>query len=145
MMTYSELRGIEAEARLAQNGGTGTSAAGYAAYQEMIAANMKKVGVEATDIDKFLKDSRIDVGASKMTAKQIITEKFKSMLLIGDIWTDIRKYDYLDFPMPTNPNPDLQGKRIQRMKYPDSEITRNSKTVLANQKDPQVAMWLFNK
>jgi hypothetical protein len=29
------------------------------------------------------------------------------MLLIGDIWTDIRKYDYLDFPMPTNANPDL--------------------------------------
>ncbi|GGH38318.1 hypothetical protein GCM10007423_31950 [Dyadobacter endophyticus] len=145
MMTYSELKGIEAEARLAQHGGTGTSAAGYAAYQEMMSANMKKVGVEGAEIDKFLKDTRINVGASKLTAKQIITEKFKSMLLIGDIWTDIRKYDYLDFPMPANPNPDLQGKRIQRMKYPDSEITRNSKTVLANQKDPGVAMWLITK
>ena len=145
MMTYSELKGIEAEARLAQHGGAGTSAAGYAAYQEMMSANMKKVGVEGTEIDKFLKDTRINVGASKLTAKQIVTEKFKSMLLIGDIWTDIRKYDYLDFPMPANPNPDLQGKRIQRMKYPDSEITRNSKTVLANQKDPEVAMWLITK
>ncbi|OJV16660.1 MAG: hypothetical protein BGO21_27710 [Dyadobacter sp. 50-39] len=145
MMTYSELKAIEAEARLVQNGGAGTSAAGYAAYQEMISANMKKVGVETADIANFLKDPRIDVGAAKLTAKQIITEKFKSMLLIGDIWTDIRKYAYLDFPMPTNPNPDLQGKRIQRMKYPDSEITRNSKTVLANQKDPQVNMWLMNQ
>lgn len=145
MMTYSELKGIEAEARLAGNAGGGTSAAGYAAYQEMISANMKKVGVEQADIDKFLKDVKIDVGASRLTAKQIVTEKFKSMLLIGDIWTDIRKYDYLDFPMPANPNPDLQGKRIQRMKYPDSEITRNSKTVLANQKDPEVLMWLMNK
>jgi len=145
MMTYSELKGIEAEARLAQHAGAGTSAAGYAAYQEMISANMKKVGVEAADIDKFLKDPKIDIGASKLTAEQIVTEKFKSMLLIGDTWTDIRKYDYLDFPMPTNPNPDLQGKRIQRMKYPDSEITRNSKTVLANQKDPEVTMWLITK
>ncbi|SEI43557.1 Starch-binding associating with outer membrane [Dyadobacter sp. SG02] len=145
MMTYSELKGIEAEARLAQNAGGGTSAAGYAAYQEMISANMKKVGVEQTDIDKFLKDPKVDTGASKLTAKQIVTEKFKSMLLIGDAWTDIRKYDYFDFPMPTNPNPDLQGKRIQRMKYPDTEITRNSKTVLANQKDPEVSMWLINK
>jgi hypothetical protein len=145
MMPYSELKAIEAEARLVQHGGTGTSAEGYAAYQEMISANMKKVGVSDADIDLFLKDTKINVGASKLTAKQIITEKFKSMLLVGDIWTDIRKYDYLDFPMPTSPNPDLQGKRIQRMKYPDSEITRNSKTVLANQKDPQVAMWLINK
>lgn len=145
MMSYSELKGIEAEARLALHGGAGTSAAGYAAYLEMISANMKKVGAEEAGIDQFLKDTRINVGASKLTAEQIITEKFKSMLLIGDIWTDIRKYDYLDFPMPTNPNPDLQGQRIQRMKYPDSEITRNSKTVLANQKDPETAMWLIKK
>ncbi|WP_342087034.1 SusD/RagB family nutrient-binding outer membrane lipoprotein [Dyadobacter sp. OTU695] len=145
MMSYSELRGIEAEARLIQHGGTGTSAAGYTAYLEMISANMKKVGVEEADIDQFLKDARINVGASKLTAQHIIKEKFKSMLLVGDIWTDVRKYDYLDFPMPANPNPDLQGKRIQRMKYPDSEITRNSKTVLANQKDPEATMWLINK
>lgn len=145
MMSYSELKGIEAEARLIQHGGTGTSAAGYAAYLEMISANMKKVGVEEADTDQFLKDARINVGASKLTAQHIIKEKFKSMLLVGDIWTDVRKYDYLDFPMPSNPNPDLQGKRIQRMKYPDSEITRNSKTVLANQKDPEVTMWLINK
>lgn len=145
MMTYSELKGVEAEARMAQQGGGGTSAAGYAAYQEMISANMKKVGVEQVDIDQFLKDPRVDPGAAKLTAKQILTEKFKSMLLIGDTWTDIRKFDYLDFPMPTNVNPDLQGQRIQRMKYPDTEITRNSKTVLANQKDPEVKMWLINK
>ncbi|MCF0073258.1 SusD/RagB family nutrient-binding outer membrane lipoprotein [Dyadobacter sp. CY261] len=145
MMTYSELKGIEAEARLMQKGGTGTSAEGYAAYQAMITANMRKVGVADAEIDVFLKDAKVNVGASKLTAKHIITEKFKSMLLIGDVWTDIRKYNYLDFPMPTNVNPDLQGKRIQRMKYPDSEITRNSKTVLANQKDPEVTMWLINK
>ncbi|WP_353721555.1 SusD/RagB family nutrient-binding outer membrane lipoprotein [Dyadobacter sp. 676] len=145
MMTYSELKGIEAEARLVRHGGAGTSGEGYAAYREMISANMKKVGVADADIDAFLKNSKIDIGASKLTAEQIIREKFKSMLLIGDIWTDIRKYNYLDFPMPANPNPDLHGQRIQRMKYPDSEITRNSKAVLANQKAPEAAMWLIEK
>ncbi|MGV3600687.1 MAG: SusD/RagB family nutrient-binding outer membrane lipoprotein [Dyadobacter fermentans] len=145
MMTYSELKGIEAEARMALHGGTGTSAEGYAAYQAMLAANMEKVGVEAADMEKFMKDPKVNVGAAKLRAEQIIREKFKSMLLIGDIWTDIRKYDYLDFPMPVGVNPDLDGQRIQRMKYPDSEITRNSKTVLANQKDPEVRMWLIGK
>jgi hypothetical protein len=31
------------------------------------------------------------------------------------------------------------------MKYPDSEITRNSKTVQANQKDPETPMWSLSK
>lgn len=146
MMTYSELKAIEAEARFILNGAaTGTTPEGYEAYRQMISSNMKKVGVAEADITAFLNDPKINVGAAKLTLKHIITEKFKSMLLIGDIWTDIRKYDYLDFPMPASVNPDLQGKRIQRMKYPESEITRNSKTVLANQKDPGTMMWLTTK
>jgi hypothetical protein len=149
MMPYSELAAIEAEARFLLNGGTatsaGTTAAGYGAYLEMITSNMKKVGVSDAEIAAYIAAAPVNVGAAKLTLKHIITEKFKAMLLIGDIWTDIRKYDYLDFPMPTNVNPDLQGNRIQRMRYPDSEITRNSKTVAANQKDPEVPMWWRTK
>jgi hypothetical protein len=146
MMAYSELKGIEAEARFILNGGaTGTTPVGYEAYRQMISSNMKKVGVADADITTYLNDPKINVGAATLTLNHIITEKFKSMLLIGDIWTDIRKYDYLDFPMPASVNPDLQGKRIQRMKYPESEITRNSKTVLANQKDPGTMMWVTTK
>ncbi|MCE7058947.1 SusD/RagB family nutrient-binding outer membrane lipoprotein [Dyadobacter sp. CY343] len=149
MMTYSETAGIKAEALFLLNGGTatsaGTSAAGYGAYLEMISSNMKKVGVTDADIAKYLASAPVNVGAAKLTAKHIIIEKFKSMLLIGDIWTDVRKYNYLDFPMPSNVNPDLAGNRIQRMRYPDSEITRNSKTVQANQKDPEVPMWWVSK
>ncbi|KAA0989506.1 SusD/RagB family nutrient-binding outer membrane lipoprotein [Dyadobacter aurulentus] len=149
MMTYSETAAIKAEALFLLNGGTptstGTSAAGYGAYLEMISSNMKKVGVTDADIAKYLAAAPVNVSAAKLTAKHIITEKFKSMLLIGDIWTDIRKYSYLDFPMPVKPNPDLGGSRIQRMRYPDSEITRNSKTVQANQKDPEMPMWWMSK
>ncbi|WP_229206706.1 SusD/RagB family nutrient-binding outer membrane lipoprotein [Dyadobacter crusticola] len=149
MMPYSELAAIEAEARFLLNGGSetsaGTTAQGYGAYLEMITSNMQKVGVSNADIATYIASAPVNPGAGKLTLKHIITEKFKAMLLIGDIWTDIRKYDYLDFPMPTNVNPDLQGSRIQRMRYPDSEITRNSKSVEANQKDPAVPMWLFTK
>jgi hypothetical protein len=143
MMTFSETKAIEAEARFLLAGSSNADA--YAAYLELIRSNMKKVGVADADIETYLKAPVVNVGVSKLTLKNIITEKFKSMLLIGDIWTDIRKYDYLDFPMPTNANPDLGGKRIQRMKYPDSEITRNSKTVQANQKDPETPMWSLSK
>ncbi|NIJ51906.1 SusD/RagB family nutrient-binding outer membrane lipoprotein [Dyadobacter arcticus] len=149
MMTYSEVKAIEAEARFLLNGGTatsaGTTAQAYTAYQEIISNNMKKVGVTEADIAAYLAAAPVNVGLGKLTLKHIITEKFKSMLLIGDIWTDIRKYNYLDFPMPSNVNPDLQGKRIQRMKYPDSEVTRNSKTVQANQKNPEIPMWFLVK
>jgi hypothetical protein len=143
MVTYSEIKAIEAEAKFILNGSANAEV--YAAYQELISSNMAKVGVADADIQVYLKAPVVNVGVSKLTLKHIITEKFKSMLLIGDIWTDVRKYNYLDFPMPTNVNPDLQGNRIQRMKYPDSEITRNSKTVQANQKDPEVPMWILAK
>lgn len=148
-MTYSETKAIEAEARFLINGGNassvGTTAEAYNAYKAIASENMKKLGVTEADINVYLKAASVDVGATKLTMKHVIQEKFKSMLLIGDIWTDIRKYDYLDFQMPAKPNPDLQGKRIQRMKYPDTEITRNSKTVLENQKDPEVSMWMYTK
>lgn len=149
MATYSEMKAVEAEARFLANGGTmssvGSTPAAFAAYQEMISSNMKKVGVVDKDIAAFLAVPAIGADASKLTLKQIIQEKYKSMLLIGDIWTDIRKYEYLDFQMPQNVNPDLKGLRIQRMKYPDTEETRNSKTVNENRKAPEVKMWMLSK
>jgi hypothetical protein len=149
MMTYSELKAIEAEALFLLNGGsatsTGSTAQAYSAYLESISSNMKKVGVADADVALYLGAAPVNVSAARLTLKHIITEKFKSMLLIGDVWTDIRKYSYLDFPMPANVNPDLQGNRIQRMKYPDSELTRNSKAVQANQKDPETRMWFLGK
>src|SRR5690606_5123665 len=131
MMTYSELKAIEAEALFLLNGGsatsTGSTAQAYSAYLESISSNMKKVGVADADVALYLAAAPVNVSAARLTLKHIITEKFKSMLLIGDVWTDIRKYNYLDFPMPADVNPDLQANRIQRMNYPDSELTRNSK------------------
>ncbi|UTA69530.1 SusD/RagB family nutrient-binding outer membrane lipoprotein [Emticicia sp. 21SJ11W-3] len=149
MMTYAEVKAIEAEARFLANGGsissTGTTTDAYNAYLAIARANMQKLGVSSANIDTYLSAPVVNVGAANLTLTHIIREKYKAMFLIGDIWTDVRKYNYLDFPMPLNLNPDLNGQRIQRMKYPSSELTRNAKNAEANLKQPGVKMWLFNK
>ncbi len=149
MVTYSETKALEAEAKFLLNSGTisskGTTAEAYSAYLEIARSNMQKLGVSNDNINAYLNSPLINIGAAELTLKRIILEKYKAQFLIGDIWTDIRKYNYLDFPMPNNANPELEGKRIQRMKYPASESTRNSKNVEANFKDPEASMWLFTK
>lgn len=149
MMTFAETKAIEAEARFLANGGsissTGSTSDAYAAYLEIAKANMQKVGVTTGNADKYLAATDVAVGASKLTLLNIMREKYKAMFLIGDIWTDLRRYNYLDLPLPSNINPDIAGKRIQRMKYPSSELTRNVKNAESNLKRPEVSMWMFTK
>lgn len=149
MMTFAEVKAIEAEARFLANGGsltsTGTTNEGYTAYIDIVRANMEKLGVSPQNFDTYVSSPAVGVGQANLTLLHIIREKYKAMFLIGDIWTDVRKYNYLDFPMPLNINPDLAGQRIQRMKYPSSELTRNAKNAEANLKQPGIKMWVFNK
>lgn len=149
MVTYSEAKAIEAEARFILNGGTvtskGTTAPGYDAYLEIIKANMKNVGVSDADMIAYTSNARINVGAANLTLSQILAEKNKAMFLIGDIWTDFRRYDYLNMPVPANLNVDLQGKFIQRFNYPTSETTRNSDVAKQNIKPLNEKMWMFTK
>lgn len=149
MMTYAEVKAIEAEARFLANGGsltsTGTTTDAYNAYLDIARANMQKLGVTTEAANTYLTDAAVSVGATNLTLLHIMHEKYKAMFLIGDIWTDVRKYNYLDFPMPLNANPDLNGQRIQRMKYPSSELTRNAANAEANLKQPGVKMWVFTK
>jgi hypothetical protein len=148
-MTYSEVKAIEAEALFLLNDGTitskGATEASYKAYLDIARVNMLKLGIAEVDITKYLSASSVNVGAANLRLLDILNEKYKSMFLIGDIWTDLRKYDYWDFPLPLNINTDLAGKRIQRMKYPSSELTRNTANAETNQKAPAVPMWMFSK
>jgi hypothetical protein len=149
MVTYSEAKALEAEARFLLHGGslssTGSTEEAYAAYLEIAATNMKKLGVGDMDRSTYLEAPEVAVMPSGLTLMHIMKEKFKAMFLIGDSWTDIRRYNYLDFPMPLNVNPELGGQRIQRLVYPLSETTRNSDNVAANSKEPQQLMWLMTK
>lgn len=147
MITYSECKFIEAEARILQNGGTPTPEA-YAAYQEGIRANMTKIGVAAANINTFLNHPNIGVGAANLTLRHIITEKYKALFLNPEAWNDLRRYDYRSdilpgLALPANHNPDLGGQWIQRGHYPDSEAARNADNVARNTKDLNIKMWIF--
>ncbi len=147
MITYSECKFIEAEARMLQNGGSPTPEA-YAAYQEGIRANMLKIGVSTTDISAFLSHPNIDVGAGNLTLSHVITEKYKALFLNPEAWNDLRRYDYRSdilpgLALPENHNPDLGGQWIQRGHYPDSEAARNADNVARNTKDLTAKMWIF--
>ncbi len=149
MVTFAEVKAIEAEARFIMNNGTiatkGSTQDAYNAYLDIARANMQKLGISIESINSYLAHPSINIGAAELTLSRIILEKYKAMFLMGDIWTDVRKYNYLDFPMPNNVNPELEGKRMQRMKYPSSELTRNSKNAEANFKEPGTSMWIFTK
>ncbi len=147
MVTYAETKAIEAEARFVAGGGTrtskGTTALGYDAYLEIAKANMSRLGVTDANATKYLTDKLVAVGNANVTLEAIMREKYKAMFLMGDIWTDFRRYDYLSLPYPENPNLDLKGKTIQRMVYPLSESTRNAAVYKNNFKDMAEPMWMF--
>lgn len=149
MATYAEAKAIEAEARFILNGGTasstGSNQAAYDAYLEIARSNMAKLGVTAAASAAYLAQASVAVTPARLTMAQIMGEKYKAMFLIGDIWTDYRRYDYLGLTLPEAQflNPDLNGKWIQRMRYPISESTRNSVVAKANFKTPAEPMWMF--
>lgn len=124
LITYSELKFIEAEASLADN----KPANAYAAYLEGIQANMKKVGVAAGDMADYLSDSSVAVGASGLTLETIFKEKYVALFLHPESWVDVRRndYDYKDFTPPVGMNSDLGGEFSRRIDYPDNERQRNS-------------------
>ncbi len=146
-VTFSEAKAIEAEARFILNGGnlntTGTNQAAYDAYLAIAQSNMRKLGVTAANIDAYTSQAGIAVTPSKLKLENILAEKFKSMFLNGDIWSDIRRYDYAMLTLPEQHNVELKGLWIQRMRYPVSEQTRNSDNTKTNFKAATDVMWAF--
>lgn len=151
--TFSEAKFIEAEARFIANGGTttskGTTAQAYAAWQEGTRANMLKIGVTAANASAFLDNALVNIGAANLTLANIMTDKYESLFLHPEVWTDMRRYGYSNdvyrgLNLPENLSPDLQGRWIQRMSYPSSETSRNTEVARANTKAINLAMWMFS-
>lgn len=149
MVTYSEAKAIEAEARFILNGGNQTSIGStkqvYDLYLDIARTNMAKMGVSEANINAYLSNPVVAVTPENLKMEHILTEKYKSMFLIGDIWTDYRRYDYMGLNLPEQQvhNVELKGQWIQRMRYPISESTRNSNATKANYKEPFTKMWMF--
>ena len=75
ILSYSEAKFIEAEAKFILAGGsatsTGSNAAAYASYKAGISANMDKLQVAVSDKANYLADTSIDLGITNLKLKDI--------------------------------------------------------------------------
>lgn len=151
IMTFTETKFIEAEARFLAGGGnatsTGTTAEARTALIDAITANMTKMGIPASSIATYT--AQIPPAAN-LRLSNIMLEKHRAMLLNAEVWTDMRRWAYnpaiyTGLTLPMNHNPDLAGRWIQRAIYPLSEVTRNPTTFAQNWQSvatfPSQPMW----
>jgi len=127
IITYSEVKFLEAEARFRKGGDL---PAAYAAYLEGIRANMNKVGVSAVNRDAYVNHASVSVGSANLTLALILKEKYKSIFLNPETWNDARRNNYLyqGFSLPLNA---ALPSYIRRLDYPSVELTRNGSNVPA--------------
>lgn len=127
IITYAELKLIEAEAALRSN----QRPRAYAAYLEAIRAHMAKLGVSGADAEAYVAAPSVSVGASALGLDDVFREKYKVMFLNPEAWVDARRYDYQyeAFTMPVN---SVLPTFIRRIDYPDTEYTRNRGSIPAD-------------
>jgi hypothetical protein len=145
-MTYSELKFIEAEARLR----SGDKSGALAAYEEGIRANMRKLGVASDEIDAFWQ-AVVDNGVSNhfdnLTSglSHIMRQKYITQVFNPETWVDMRRMDFSQdiygpsFTRPSNLNP-LFGPNewMRAMIYEGNEVVRNGDNVGDN--SPEVRL-----
>ncbi|MCP9201456.1 SusD/RagB family nutrient-binding outer membrane lipoprotein [Gramella sp. GC03-9] len=124
--TYAEQKFIEAEAAFGID-----KARSYQAYLDGIRAHMNKIGVGQSEIEAYMNNPEVSMGVDAFTIDDIFKEKWVAMFLNPESWVDARRhdYDYEDFDLPANLNPDLNGNFLRRLAYPDTEVTRNGSNV----------------
>ncbi len=126
IMTYAELKFIEAEAALAAQ----QPARALAAFTAGLKANMDKVGVAEDDYNAYFSAAYPSLDAGSLTLGLVFKEKYAAMFLQPEAWVDARRYDYqyTDFTLPANAN---LGEYIRRVQYPSIELDRNRDNVPA--------------
>lgn len=124
--TFFEQKFIEAEAAFGID-----KTRSYQAYLEGIRAHMRKIGVLPAEIEMYVNSSEVSMGEVAFTKADIFKEKWIAMFLHPETWVDARRndYQYADFTLPQNLNPNLNGQFIRRLAYPDSEVSRNGNNV----------------
>ena len=90
LLTYSEIKFIEAEVYFRE--GDKTNA--LSAYKAAIKANMDKMGVSYDEITDFLTSAAVAQTNEELTLSHIMMQKYIALTYSPEIWTDIRRYDY---------------------------------------------------
>lgn len=126
MATYFEQKFIEAEAAFGIDRDRS-----YQAYLDGIRAHMNKIGVPSGEIEAYISNPVVSMGVDNFSIDDIFKEKWVAMFLHPEAWVEARHYDYNyeNFTLPANINPDLNGMFIKRLAYPDTEISRNGSNV----------------
>lgn len=142
MMSYAELKFIEAEAQLNLGGDANTPyAAGVAAHMAMVGAD----GTAYMAHPDFALNGNNDL-------KKLMREKYIAMVYSPEFWNDMRRHDFNpnvfegfvkvskdNFPLATE-----RSGPAHRALYPTSEQNRNADNVQANFKAMEVKMWKDN-
>lgn len=136
IITYDEMKFIEAEAAFRSNDKPRT----YAAYIEGIRSNMDKMGVLPAARDIYINDTSVSVGEANISLDLIFKEKYKALFLMPVTWDDARRYDYAyeGFQLPLNA---VTSIFIRRLVYPVVETSRNSANVPAVSDVTQRLWW----
>lgn len=129
MMTFSEVKFIEAEAKFRK----GDLAGAYAAFKQGVQADLEKVGVDSGAITSYLALLDAQVGASKISLSHIMVQKYIANVLNPETWVDMRRMDYSaaiypGLQRPANVNLDIfpgDNDWIQAMMYEYNEEDRN--------------------
>ncbi|WP_299666070.1 SusD/RagB family nutrient-binding outer membrane lipoprotein [uncultured Polaribacter sp.] len=129
MMTYSEVKYIEAEARFRK----GDMAGAYTALKAGVQADFEKASVDSIDTANYIATMDDEVGATGITLSHIMIQKYITLLFDPETWVDMRRMDYSNtiYPgleRPVNVNlsifPD-SNDWIQAMMYEYNEEDRN--------------------
>lgn len=90
--TKEELLFILAEAQFAK----GDVEEAYSSFNDAIIENMKRVGVNLSDVTDFLLGETVPQNSGDLTLSDIMMQKYVALWLQGEVWTDMRRYDYSD-------------------------------------------------
>lgn len=122
IVTYAEMKFIEAEAALTTN-----PTRAYTAYLAGINANMDKLQVPAGP-EKTAYLTAVSVGSAALTRAMVMREKYVATYLNPEAWNDARRYDYAykDFTLPVNA---VLPTFIRRLAYPSGERSKNGMNI----------------
>ncbi len=135
MMSFAELKFIEAEVQLAQN-----PTRAMVAYTEGIRAHMFKLGVGEEDVNLYLNDPSV---SGQVDLEHVMKEKYIALVFNPESWNDMRRYQFDPAIFKGFEIPDWEGRTLpaQRAIYPPSERDRNAANAAANLKDQVSPMW----
>ncbi len=102
---------------------SGDVASAYQAFVDGITVNMDRAGVPAEERNAFLNSEFIPQNSSDLSISDIMVQKYVALWLEGEVWVDMRRYDYNDQVYPgLQPPPNLaiywnEGEWIERLPY----------------------------